>query len=114
VRLEARCERAAAIFLPRIRGHGDRRDHGVLGAGASPHVTDEVVAVFARHPQVADDDIGLHRPERSARVAGRRDGERAGSRVLEHGARHLAGVLVVVDDQNPHALERARDRAQRV
>jgi len=68
-------------------------------------LTDQPVAVLARHRNVADDRVGTSRQVRGEAALGRLGDEHPGAAQLEHRAQDLAGVVVVLDDEHRRAVE---------
>ena len=89
-----------------IRG---QRDHG-HGADRRPRAegADERVAVIPGHHEVADDDVWSHVVERGKRPPAGGRGQHLGPAVLEDGVQEVAGVFIVVHDEDLDPLEQAR------
>jgi hypothetical protein len=124
VGLEADGQGSIAAQQPRVAG--DRDDGDVPKPGIVPDRADQVVSALARHGDIANDDVGddaMHRGERRPHRIDRRD---EGARVAQDRVENVAGVVVVVHDQDAspgqvavgqrssaHGLPRGKRRAGR-
>lgn len=91
-----------------MRGERDGGDRAAALARPLAQEPDQVVAVRARHAEVAHEDVDRRPPEDVERLRDRGHRGDAGAGLLEHRPRQLEPVQVVVHDEDPHARERGR------
>src|SRR5262245_48313490 len=98
------------VSLAGERGHGDGGDTRagalVQGAGAA----DEAVAVLAREPDVAEDRVEGLVPQAGDAVTGGADRRHGDAGAREHERHHLAGVRIVLDEQDTDAVQAGASR----
>src|SRR4051812_7420883 len=102
---EAGVERATSIFRAGVGGERSRRDAATALGWQLPELTDQVVAVLTRHPDVRDEDrryLALDLGEGLGHAL--RDPHRR-AELLEDRLQQVARVFFVVDDQHTQAFE---------
>ena len=107
VTLESGQERLATVFRPGIRRERDRRDLATAVERQLPHAANERQAVFSGHGDVAQKDVGLQALDELERPASRRRRRDEHPVLLEDQSQGFARVLLVVDEQDREAIQKA-------
>jgi hypothetical protein len=105
---EARGDRSTAEVLPAKGGDGYHRYGPHTIVRQVPDFVDEPVAVGAGHGEIGHDDVKCLGGQRAQSVGRAGGGDDVGAACGERDREQLRGVFIVVDDQDSHPPQHAR------
>jgi hypothetical protein len=98
-------ERTGAVFRPRVRRQGDRRNCASALRIERTHVLDERVAIGVRQADIADEDLGLPPLQRIQGLGHGRHRHRIRSGPVQDGQQQFTRIGLVLDDEDVDALQ---------